>query len=209
MYRDESTVTHAELRRSVRNNLEHQLRHLARAQPLDLSAPRLTGRERAEQGAPLAEVLQSFRIGGSFVWLQLLESARGSGQRSLDALLDTATDIFAMADDYALAVTDSYRATMGRALIAADRRRSVLVEVLLEGPSAENQTAWEIATLLDMPFDGAFLVVVAETPELGEPATGARGPAACRRGRVSLAKAGGVRGRRAVLWPAQHGRADP
>lgn len=72
-----------------------------------------------------------------------------------------------MADDYSTAVTESYRAAVGEALIAADRRRSALVAALLDGRSDDSHTPWEVAKLLEMPFEGSFVVVVAETPELG------------------------------------------
>ncbi len=170
IYRSPGVVTRAELRRSTRLNIEYMLHRLSHGRVRELLAPRLTGRERAGQGAPLPDVLRAFRLGFAFFWQQLLESARASGQRSLDALLDTATDIWAMADDYSTVLTESYRAAVSEAMIDADRRRSALVATLLNGPSDENHTAWEIAKLLDMPYDGSFLVVVAETPELGRPA---------------------------------------
>ncbi|MGW0358768.1 hypothetical protein A5780_05995 [Nocardia sp. 852002-20019_SCH5090214] len=170
IYREPGVVPRAELRRSTRSNLEYMLHRLAHGRTLELRAPRSTGRERAGQGAPLPEVLRAFRLGSAFLWQRLLDSARASGQCSLDALLNVATDIWAMADDYSTALTESYRAAVGEAMILADRRRSALVAALLNGPSDENHTAWEIAKLLDMPYDGSFLVVVAETPELGRPA---------------------------------------
>ncbi|MFI5500743.1 PucR family transcriptional regulator [Nocardia asteroides] len=171
IYRGPGVVSPAQLRRSTRSNLEYMLRRLvADRLPVNLEPPRLTGRERAEQGAPLPDVLRAFRIGAAFLWQQLLTTARGSGPRALDALLDTATGIWAMADDYSTALTESYRCAVGEALIAADRRRSALVEALLDGPACESHTAWEVARLLEMPYEGSFLVVFAETPELGQAA---------------------------------------
>lgn len=169
IYRGEPVVGPTDLRRSVRHNLEYMFRRLSDRPALDLSAPQVTGQERAEQGAPLPEVLRAFRIGFAFLWEKLLAAARTSGQRSLDELLETATEIWALADDYSLAVTEAFRATRGRAMIEADRHRSMLLASLLDGPSGD-QSAWELAKLLGLPYTGSFLVVVAETVELGRPA---------------------------------------
>jgi hypothetical protein len=49
-------------------------------------------------------------------------------------------------------------------LIADERRRSALVASLQNGTTRGQPTAWEIAKLLGMPFEGAFLVIVAGAP---------------------------------------------
>src|SRR5215469_16959208 len=54
-----------------------------------------------------------------------------------------------------------------RQLVSADRRLSALVAALLRGPVSDSRTTWEIAQLLDMPYRGSFLVVVAEAAALG------------------------------------------
>ncbi|MFT4187563.1 MAG: helix-turn-helix domain-containing protein [Aeromicrobium sp.] len=169
VYRDGGLLAADDVRRSTRDNLEDMLRWLADDHH-GLAAPRRTGQARAEQGAPLPEVLRSFRIGTAFLWEQLLAQARTMGRPTPAELLDAATDLWGMADDYSIALTESYRAAVGKAMVDADRRRSALVSALLDGPSAENKTAWEIARMLGLPFEGSFLVVVAETPEWGESA---------------------------------------
>lgn len=52
--------------------------HLGDLGPRDLSAPRRTGRRRAEQEAPIAAVLSSFRIGFAFIWDCVVTEARQS-----------------------------------------------------------------------------------------------------------------------------------
>src|SRR5262249_368762 len=56
-YRQEEPVPRDDLNRSCLENLEFGFRSLADTGPYDLSAPRRTGRRRAEQGAPLPMVL--------------------------------------------------------------------------------------------------------------------------------------------------------
>lgn len=166
-YRVGEVVSRAELRRSVGQNLSYILGQLAGTEPRDLSAPRHTGQLRADAGAPLPEVLRAYRLGFAFVWESLLAESPRPSKESLDALLHTATDVWALADDYSIALTEAYRGAVARQLVSADRRRSALVAALLRGPVSDSRTTWEIAQLLDMPYRGSFLVVVAEAAALG------------------------------------------
>ncbi|MEV0078330.1 helix-turn-helix domain-containing protein [Nocardia neocaledoniensis] len=165
IYRTEGLVSRAELRASLIANMDQILGRLLGARGGDLSAPRLIGRTRAAQDMPLPEVLRAYRFGFAFVWERLLGAARASGQRSVDALLDTATTIWELADDFSLALTESYREAMSERMIEADRRRSGVLSAILDGPTCGSLSAWEVAKLLDMPYEGTFLVVVAEVTE--------------------------------------------
>jgi PucR C-terminal helix-turn-helix domain/GGDEF-like domain len=166
-YRAGSVVDRADLTRSVRHNIAYILGQLASAQPPNLTAPRQTGRQRARQGAPLPEILRAYRLGFGFLWGRIVAEARACGAESLSALLDTATSIWELADDYALALTDAYRQDLAEQMITADRRRSALVAALLSGPADDRDTAWEIAKLLGFPYDGCFLLVAAEAATIG------------------------------------------
>jgi hypothetical protein len=170
MYRGQALVSRDELRAAVRDNVGRVLDQLAHPHAPDIALAREIGRERAAQGTPLAEVLRAYRLGFAYVWDQLLASARETGPHTADALLDAARDLWVLADENATAVTESYRTEMTARSIATDRRRSALVDALITGPVGEQNTAWEIAKLLDMPFEGAFLVAVAETAHLGDSA---------------------------------------
>jgi hypothetical protein len=167
LYRTGSVVTRAQLRRSVLHNFTYMLGQLSRAEAPDLAPPRRTGHQRAEQGAPLPEVLRAYRLGFAFLWKRLLAEARRSGDNSVDALLDTSTEIWELADDYSLALVEAYREARAERMVSADRRRSALVAALIGGPAGERDTAWEVAKLLDFPYEGCFLVVVAETSAIG------------------------------------------
>jgi len=69
----------ADLRRSIHDNLEPVLRSLSASVPLDLGPARATGRERAEQDAPLPDVLRAFRLGFELLWQDLVETAWATG----------------------------------------------------------------------------------------------------------------------------------
>jgi hypothetical protein len=67
-YRDREVVSLQDLRDSVASNLESMVAQLTTDRPPDLSAPRETGRRRAEQGTPLADILHAYRIGFTELW---------------------------------------------------------------------------------------------------------------------------------------------
>ena len=166
-------VDSSELRRSVQHNFTYMLGQLATAEPADLTAPRHTGRRRAEASAPLPEILRAYRLGFAFLWEALLAEARRSGEAATRALVDTAAIVWSLADDYSQALTESYREAVAEAMQAADRHRSAVVQALVTGEVSAEATVWEIAKVLGMPFEGTFLVVVAESAAIGgEPLAG-------------------------------------
>ncbi|MET9348742.1 PucR family transcriptional regulator [Streptomyces termitum] len=160
-----------DLRTSMRHNVAYIIDYLADpgSSSVDLSAPTETGRRRALQDAPLAEVLRAYRLGFTYFWEQLLLEARKAGGTAPDALLDAASDIWQLSDAYSIALTDSYRQTRAERMVETDRRRSALVAELIDGPSLSSETVWEVARILDFPFQGTFLVVTAEGVTPGEP----------------------------------------
>ncbi|MEW2503158.1 PucR family transcriptional regulator [Amycolatopsis sp. CA-161197] len=167
VYRDQRFVTHAELRKSVRANLDYVMRTLRGEDVPDLSQARATGRARALQGAPLPEVLRAYRIGLTEVWHRfVLLTARGEHQ-DLAGLVAATSAVWALVDDYAEALTSSYRDTAAEVVVAHQNRRSALVEALFAGGAATEGTLWDIARVLELTVDGSFVVVAAETPRLG------------------------------------------
>ncbi|MDI3405372.1 PucR family transcriptional regulator [Streptomyces cavernicola] len=160
-----------DLHASMVHNVQGIIAHLVSAEPsaIDLSGPTETGRRRAEQNAPLPEVLRAYRISFQFFWEQLLAEARKSGGDAPGALLDQAAHIWEIADAFSSALTDSYRETCAERMVETDRRRSALVGELIDGPSTATETVWEVARMLDFPFQGSFLVVTADALTSQEP----------------------------------------
>ncbi|RSM71456.1 PucR family transcriptional regulator [Kibdelosporangium aridum] len=156
-------VSHDELSRSVTVNISVVLRTLRGVEPPDMSQATATGRARAEQGAPLPELLRAYRIGLTQVWLEFTELTRDTAE-----LVAVTTAIWALMDDYAEALTTSYRDTTASLMLAHQNRRSALVEALFAGSS--EGSLWDIARVLDLSLDGTFVVVAAETPVLGQEA---------------------------------------
>jgi hypothetical protein len=168
VYRDERFVSSEELHDSVTANLDFALRGLRGAESPDLSQATATGRARALQGAPLPELLRAYRIGLTEVWNQFVELTADGSPGDLSRLVSATTAIWALIDDYAEALTTAYRDTTAEVMLAHQNRRSALVEALFAGGTASEGMLWDIARVLELPLDGAFVVVAAETPKLGQ-----------------------------------------
>ncbi|MFJ1455298.1 PucR family transcriptional regulator [Nocardia sp. N2S4-5] len=166
IYSEDALVTRTQLWSAVRQNLARSLSQLERPDTVEHESARASGRARAAQGAPLPEVLRAYRLGFAHLWQRLLDSARAAGPRETHALLDAVAGIWELNDEFANAVTEAYREEMTARAVSLDRRRSALVAALVDGTLSDQYTAWEISQLLGIPFEGPFLVVIAEVPPL-------------------------------------------
>jgi hypothetical protein len=167
-YRDRDVVSLEDLRRSVSSNLESMADQLTTDQPPDLSAPRATGRRRAEQGTPLADILHAYRIGFTEFWEAIVEEARRSAQAPSETLVDAASSVWWLIGEYTQELTVAYREAAAELQLAGARERSALVEALFTGGIPDRDTLWEAAKLLRLPWEGVFVVVAAEAPGLAQ-----------------------------------------
>ena len=176
LYGSGAVVAPAELRRSVADNFTFMLGQMSTSDDPDLGPPRRTGRRRAQEGVPLPELLRAYRLGFMFLWEELLAEARAAGDGAVRALTDAAAVILSCSDEYAIALTEAYREAVSDRIVTTDRHRSALVEALVTGGVSDHGPAWEVAKLLDLPYEGRFVAVVAENTELGtEPLVGVEG----------------------------------
>ena len=164
IYGEGRPVPTEDLRATCRDNLEFALLHLGNAVPLDLTAPRRTGRCRADQGAPLAEVQRAVQVGYRFLWDALVAEARRSGSLSDADLVGLAAEVWALHDEFTAAMASAYRDALTERMLVAERERSALVEALFGGRILDTATVWEAADLLALPYQGWFVVVAAEVP---------------------------------------------
>ena len=169
-YRDDRLVPADVLRESVRRNMRFLLDALTNPGAAhDLGAPTDTGRERALQGVPLAEVLRAYRISFAVVWDALADRACAQPSRDVrEALLHSVSTIWQLSDEHALAVTEGYRAATVELLRVQQDRRGALVEALLSGQLGAEGTTFEAKRLLGFPPGCQFVVVVAEVRGLAE-----------------------------------------
>jgi DNA-directed RNA polymerase specialized sigma24 family protein len=170
VYRDDTLVPLDDLRESCRDNLEFMLRSLSDNRTHDLAAPRRTGERRAEQGAPLVALHSAFRILFSFFWDVVVSEGRRSGRLSDTDLVDVASQVWHLHETFTTAMATAYRDAQTVRLLKRDQERSALVEALLAGRASDVRTVWEAADLLGLPYQGVFVVVAAEVPELARQA---------------------------------------
>jgi hypothetical protein len=154
-----TAVTPEDLRRSCADNLSEMLHRLAGHELADPEAPVATGRRRAEQGFPLAEVLHAFRLGGRVIWDELVARARRAGPDATDALVDTASSLWEMIDDYSVLVAAAYQERMAELSRFDAERRSLVVDAVLAGLGAENPSLPEAAATLGLPLHGSFVLI--------------------------------------------------
>ncbi|MGW6276850.1 helix-turn-helix domain-containing protein [Kribbella sp. NPDC055071] len=159
-----------DLRRSVHDNLVPVLRSLSTDAPLDLGPARAIGRERAEQNAPLPEVLRAFRIGFEELWRDLVDTARTTGLAGDQSLVDAATTVWRLAGECTDALAIAYRASSTELAVQLEHRRLALLDALFLGTATDTTTLWEIGAALSTPLNGRFLVAItrdASAQELG------------------------------------------
>jgi hypothetical protein len=167
-YRDLDVVSLEDLRDSVRGNLASMVHQLTADERPDLAAPRRTGRKRAEQGAPLADIIHGYRIGFTELWEAIVAEARRNPQAPPELLVDAASGVWWLIGEYTQELTVAYREAAAELLLAGARERSALVEALFTGGIPDRDTLWEAAKLLRLPWDGVFVVVAAEAPGLAQ-----------------------------------------
>jgi hypothetical protein len=169
-YADGGVVSFEDLRLSCRANAEFVLHSMRDDREADISAAQETGRVRAGQGVPLPSVMSAFRVMFSLIWTRLVDEARGTETVSSDVLVDAASGIWAVHDTFAEAMASAYRESAMAQALRDERERSALVAALLEGRALEDATVWEIADLLRLSRQGPFVVVAAESPQIGSEA---------------------------------------
>jgi hypothetical protein len=162
-----TTVPRPDLETSVEANLRTMITALTDPGSIDLGQARVTGTRRAQQGAPLPEVLRAFRIGFSALWDLLLDVASGSGEPELRALIATATSFWFLIDEYLEAVTAAYREATTELVRSQRARRATLLDTLFSGGVVNERAMWDVAQVLDMPHDGVYVVIAAESGDLG------------------------------------------
>ena len=132
----------------------------------DVAVARSTGARRAEQGAPLPEVMAAYRVGSRYLWDAIVAAAA----LPPEALVRVASRLWDVQAVYTDAMASSYRDVVARQLLAQDQERSALVEAVLDGGITDGATLWETTDLLRLPHQGPYVVVAAEVPEVGRQA---------------------------------------
>jgi PucR C-terminal helix-turn-helix domain len=158
-YVDGVHVTKEQLRKFSHDNATAVLRQLACDGPLKTGVARATGRLKAEQGVPLDAVLRAYRIGGRVVLARLVEAA---GREPVPDLVDLASDLWRLIDQYSDALADAYRSTAEELSRRDDDTRRMLLASILDG-NQDTARVFDSARSLGLPATGTFLIVFAES----------------------------------------------
>ena len=131
----------------------------------DVAGPAAYGWMRAEQGVPLESVLHAYRVAWAELWAGILESARQEATPTSEDLLSASAEFFWMADDFAGRMVAAYRSRANVLLLGRESERTATLEGVFSGYLNGAEQLLEAAAVLDLPYDGQFLVVAAE-PEV-------------------------------------------
>jgi hypothetical protein len=159
-----------ELRDQAEMMLRYVLSELGGKPVASENGPAAYGRIRAEQGVPPEVVLRAFRVAWAELWSGLLAAADDEGGLSSEELLQASTDVFWMADNYAERMLVAYRKRAVELLVRQEAERSATLEGVFSGYLHGAEALWEAAALLDLPYEGLFIVVAATTPVAGREA---------------------------------------
>ena len=153
-----------DVKQQVRSNVEFVLAGLI-GRGTDARGATDTGRLRARQRVPLADLLSAYRLLFSEVWAAFLAEARASGTEP-DLLVGIATTIFELQNAHNARVIIAFRDESDHLARTEERERTVLIDALL-GESLPRGRLVEIARTLGLSLTGKFLVII--TPaEIGK-----------------------------------------
>jgi PucR C-terminal helix-turn-helix domain/GGDEF-like domain len=156
-------LTREALLEQVEEQCASVLRELKGERVDEASGPAAYGRMRAEQGVPLEVVLHAYRVAWAELWAGLLDAAQTPGGPTAEGLLSASSEFFWMADDYAGRMLVSYRRRATELLLRQEQERSATLDGVFSGYLNGAESLWEAAAMLDLPYEGLF-VVAAATP---------------------------------------------
>jgi len=93
------------------------------------------GRGEVREGRPLDALLAAYRVGAKVAWRRLAEAGAAAGL-STETLILLAESIFAYIDELSAESAEGYAQEQAERAGEADRRRAVLIDLLLQQPAA-------------------------------------------------------------------------
>ncbi|AJC53288.1 helix-turn-helix domain-containing protein [Streptomyces sp. 769] len=167
-YRGDEHIPFSELTASCRRNCELVLQQLVDGRDGDMAPARETGRERARQGTPLAELLHAYRVGSEILWSAIATEARSAQGLTTETIMALAA--WWVNGGLAASASDAYREEVSELVLQRERERSAMVEALFTGLLADRTPLWDAADVLGLPTGGPYVVVAAEVPGPGREA---------------------------------------
>ncbi|MGW0908672.1 PucR family transcriptional regulator [Streptomyces sp. NPDC002853] len=162
-YASGSPVSREDLRLVLRGNMDlalHEFGGMTAADDRFEAVAAENGRLRAEQGMPLATVLQAYRRGGRVLWQAMADWMRDRSPAQQRLVGDMAGAVWETIDRFSSAMADAYRLRTLELEHREASRRGALFEALLDGRGDEPAVASAAATALGVPRHGRYVVVV-------------------------------------------------
>jgi PucR C-terminal helix-turn-helix domain/GGDEF-like domain len=134
---------------------------------LDTTPAYHRGRHGAAEGFPLADLLQTHRVGGRLLWEAFAEEAR---RVSLDAVevSRAASRVWEIHDVCMQAIAEGYADRSSELRVVDHDRSAVLMDTLFLGPRSDRRNLFLLAAGLRIPTEGPFVAVATELRETGE-----------------------------------------
>lgn len=126
----------------------------------DLAFIRSAMEHRVDQGVPLEDILQAFRIGLQAFWGAIIEESRHHESGS-EAALALALPAMQYIDVASSEVTESYIRIEERLLASANRAQAQILHALLEGRVPDERALVDVASSFSISQNMIYLVVVA------------------------------------------------
>ncbi|WP_327350892.1 PucR family transcriptional regulator [Streptomyces sp. NBC_01304] len=172
VYASGRPVSHEDLQLTLRGNMElalHEFGALPSGERRFEAVAAENGRLRAEQGMPLATVLQAYRRGGRVLWQAMADwmCDRSPAQQGL--MGDMAGAVWETIDKFSSAMADAYRLRTLELQHREASRRGALFEALLDGRAGDPAVATAAAAALGVPPCDRYAVVVI-APDAATPA---------------------------------------
>jgi hypothetical protein len=167
-YRDPSPASD-ELEGACRAQLAAALSQLDRPDAMDATAARINGARQAATQVPLPSLMDAYRVGSHFIW-KTVAAACAVDSIASEQVLALADRLWLIQDVFTHAMSEGYREVANARLLREEAERSSVVAALLQGQVLAQETLWDLATVLQLPQRGPFVVVAAEVSELGHQA---------------------------------------
>lgn len=124
------------------------------------------GRWEAGEGRRLEALLAAYRLGARISWRRIAETISGEGLGE-ETIARLAESVFAYIDELSAASAEGFAAELADRAGELDRRRRVLVRLLVETPSADPAVVRDAATAINWepPAELAALVYRGSSPD--------------------------------------------
>ncbi|GAA1248117.1 helix-turn-helix domain-containing protein [Prauserella halophila] len=154
-------MSRQQLADAIRPNIISSLQSMIRDEANSPTVARRTGRERAEDGVPLATVLHAYRIGTRYLWHELVRHCRPDPHAS-QALLGSASILWHSLDMSSEALATAYRDIETEQNFRDSRFREAALAALFSGVTTTGRGLADVAAALRLPKVGRFVVVASD-----------------------------------------------